>query len=142
LLLSAPAALATMFAMTKLDEVAGLTAADIVHRRLTSLPVSTTVGELRDYFAASASRRMALLVDGSRYAGSIGASAIPAGADAAEPAVGYAVTAPTIGAGEAASRARDIALADPSQRLPVVDDAGTLVGVVAIDSRREGFCGT
>jgi Mg/Co/Ni transporter MgtE len=128
--------------VTKLNEVDGLTAADIVHRRLTSLPASTTVGELRDYFAASASRRIALLVDGDRYAGSIAASALPDDADATAVAADYAVREPTIEPQAPASTARDIALGDPSQRLPVVDAEGALVGIVAIDMRREGFCGT
>jgi CBS domain-containing protein len=29
-----------------------------------------------------------------------------------------------------------------SSRLPVVDPGGRLVGIIAINSRRDGFCGT
>lgn len=103
--------------MRELSDVEGLTAADVMHRRLTSLPASTTVRELREYFAASGSRRLALVADHAR-------------------------PEPVIGATAPAREARDLALADPSQRLPVVDAAGALVGVVAINRLRTGFCGT
>ena len=41
-----------------------------------------------------------------------------------------------------AAEARDIALGEPTARLPVVGEDDTLVGVVAITTRRDGFCGT
>jgi CBS-domain-containing membrane protein len=131
-----------MDGMTKLDELDGLTAADIMHRHVSSLPPSTTVGELRDYFAGSASRRLALLADGARYVGSVAATAITDDLDAAAAATDYAAREPTVDPQAAATHARDVALDDPTRRLPVVDDTGTLVGIVAIDKRLEGFCGT
>ncbi|MCW2953591.1 MAG: hypothetical protein JWQ48_2761 [Conexibacter sp.] len=127
--------------MTLLSDVAGLTAADVVHRRLSNLPVSVTVGEMREYFAASSSRRLAVLVDGDRYAGSIAAATLTDEIDAAAPAADYASHEPTIDPRASAVAARDLALAQPSRRLPVVDDAGTLVGIVAIDQQLERFCG-
>jgi CBS domain-containing protein len=127
--------------MTRLSEVDGLTAADVMHQRLSSLPASVTVGEVREYFAASASRQLALIVDGERYVGSIPASAIPDELDANAAAAGYATRGPTIDPQASAADARDLALADPSRRLPVVDAAGTLVGIVAIDKQLERFCG-
>jgi CBS domain-containing protein len=41
-----------------------------------------------------------------------------------------------------AATARDHALATPSRRVPVVDEDGRLIGVVAIDKHLAGFCGT
>lgn len=41
-----------------------------------------------------------------------------------------------------AAAARDAALAEPSARMPVIDVDGTLVGIVAINYARDGFCGT
>ena len=41
-----------------------------------------------------------------------------------------------------ADEARDLALAEPSKRVPVVEDDGTLVGIVAIDITLTRFCGT
>jgi CBS domain-containing protein len=128
--------------MRQLTDVDGLAAADVVHGRLTSLPASTTVGELRDYFAASTSRNLAVLVDGDRYLGSLTPSAIPDGADAGARAADYASREPVVAPGAAATTARDLALEQPSLRLPVVADDGSLVGVVAVDETRTGFCGT
>jgi CBS domain-containing protein len=128
--------------VTKLDEVEGLTAADVMHRHLTTLPATTTVGELRAYFAASASRRVALLTDHGRYLGSIAAASIPEAVDAGAAAADFVVRGPTIHPAEPATSARDVALEQTSLRLPVIDDAGALVGIVAITGRRDGFCGT
>jgi CBS domain-containing protein len=129
--------------MRELSDVDGLTAADVMHRRLTSLPASTTIRELREYFAASASRRLALIVDGERYVGSIHATALDRGPDDDGGALAdHARPEPAIHPAAPAREARDLALADPSQRLPVVDETGALVGVVAINRGRTGFCGT
>ncbi len=128
--------------MRELGDVHGLTAADVMHRRLTTVPASTTVGELRDYFAAGASRRLALVVDGQRYVGAIASSDLPEEADAAASVAAHARLEPMIDPRAAAAVARDAALDQPSLRLPVVDESGTLVGVVAIDGERKGFCGT
>ena len=49
---------------------------------------------------------------------------------------------PTVGPHDSGARALDLALADPSRPVPVVDADGRLLGVVAIDKQRAGFCGT
>jgi CBS-domain-containing membrane protein len=123
-----------------LAEVDGRTAADVVHRRMTTLPASATVGDLRAYFAESESHHLAVLVDGARYVGSLTPADLPA--DDAAAAADFARPGPTIAASTPAGAARDAALADPSARLPVVDADGALVGVVAINDARDGFCGT
>ncbi len=128
--------------MRQLREVDGLTAADVMHRQLSTLPATTNVGELRAYFAASTSHRLALVVDGTRYVGAIGAGEIPEEVDAAVSVGDIAQRGPTIDPRAAAAGARDAALEHPNQRLPVVDEAGTLLGIVAINRDREGFCGT
>ena len=94
--------------VTALDEIAGLEAAAIMHQRVSSLPATVTVGELRAYFAESTSRQLAVLADGDRYAGSIAATAVPEAADAAEPAVRFAVREPTVLPTTPANEARDI----------------------------------
>jgi CBS domain-containing protein len=128
--------------MRALSDVDGLTAADLVHRQLTSVPSSTTVGELREYFAASTSRRLALVVDGERFVGSIEATNIPDDAGASEPIAAYARAEPRVPPATPAHTARDLAMDQPSQRLPVVAGDGRLVGIVAIASQGRGFCGT
>jgi CBS domain-containing protein len=118
----------------------GRTAADVVHSRFSTTPAAATVGDLRDYFAASASRQLALLVDGDRYVGAISRADLPADAEASAPAAGFAQAGPVIAPDAPARDAWEGALAEPSQRLPVVDDGGALVGVIAINHTRDGFC--
>jgi CBS-domain-containing membrane protein len=126
----------------ELAAVEGLSAADIVHRRMSTLPATCTVDDLRAYFAESSSRQLALLVDGDRYIGCVEAANLPAQADGSAPAADFAASGPVIPASRSAREARDAALAAPSARLPVVDEGGALVGVVAINDRHDGFCGT
>jgi Mg/Co/Ni transporter MgtE len=127
--------------MRQIADVDGLTAADLMHRRLTTLPATATVGELRSYFAESASHKLALIVDGERYVGSVAADAVGETADDA-PAAGLARREPVVRDDAPAEQARAAALADPCARLPVVDAGGRLVGIVAINHARDGFCGT
>ncbi len=128
--------------MIRTDELDGLTAADLVHRRLSTMPAAATVADVRAFFASSASHHVALLTDGERYVGAIEAGAIADDVDPTGPAAEHVIPGPTIAPDVTATQARDIALAEPSLRLPVVDDAGALVGIVAVTSGRDGFCGT
>lgn len=128
--------------MTLLNEVDGLTAANVMHRHASTVPATATVGDVRAYFAASSSRQLAAIVDGSRYVGSITSTAIAEDVDASAPAVGHATYGPVVDAQTSAVVARDLALDQPSRRLPVIDDGGDLVGIVAINRRLDGFCGT
>jgi CBS domain-containing protein len=128
--------------MTLLNEVDGLTAAGVMHRHVTTVPVTATVADVRTYFAASSSRRLAPIVDGSRYVGSITPTAIADDVDASAPAVDHATYGPVVDVHASAIVARDLALDQPSRRLPVIDAGGELVGIVAINRRLDGFCGT
>jgi CBS domain-containing protein len=128
--------------MTALDETTGLEATAIMHKRMSALPATATVGEVRAYFAESASHQLAVLADGDRFAGSIPAGTLPEAADDAAPAARFTERGPTVPPSAPADQARDIALGDPTHRLPVVDDAGRLRGVVAIDTTLTRFCGT
>jgi CBS domain-containing protein len=127
--------------MRTLEDIEGATAADLMHRRITTLPASATVGELRAYFAESTSHKLALLVEGERYVGSLQVEALD-GAPDSEPAGGYASRGETVPPDVPADLARERAMAMSSSRLPVVDAEGRLVGIIAINSRRDGFCGT
>jgi hypothetical protein len=125
-------------------DVDGRTAASVVHPRLTSLPSSVTIAEVRAYFGVSPSRRLAtLLDDDGRYVAALAAEDLPpeGATDEDGPARPCARERPTIGADAPAAQARDLALATPTQRVPVLDAAGRLVGVVAIDKTRTRFCG-
>ena len=128
--------------MRPISDVDGLTAADVMHRRLTSTPATATVGELREYFGFSTSRRLALVVDGERFLGALTPEDLAADADAGAAVAAYVRAVPSAAPADAAADARDTALATPSRRLPVVDATGALVGVVAINKDCDGFCGT
>ena len=127
--------------MIGLTGLEGLKAADLATRAST-LPVASTVGELRAYFAASSSRQLAVIVDGDRYVGSVAPADVPDDIDPAATVAGFAQRGPVIEASRAADEARDAALASPNARLPVVDGNGGLVGIVAVNHDRDGFCGT
>jgi len=127
--------------MIGLLDVDGLTAGDLA-TRASALPVDSTVGALRDYFAASSSRRLAVIVDGARYVGAIAREDIADGVDGGARAADFAQREPVIEAARSGREARDAALESPSARLPVIDRHGVLVGVVALNRDRDGFCGT
>jgi CBS domain-containing protein len=128
-------------ARTRLDEVDGLTVADVTHSEFKALPASATVGEVRDWFEASDSRQMAVFADEGRYEGRLLRGDLDA-ADPAEAAVGYAERGATVTPDEPASRGEELALATPARRVPVVDGQGRLVGIVSITHDLQAFCGT
>jgi CBS domain-containing protein len=128
-------------ARTRLDEAAGLTVADVTHARFKALPSGATVAEVQTWFDASESHNMALLADDGRYAGHLLRGELD-DADPAEPAVDRAQRGPTVAPDEPASRGEELALASGSLRVPVVDGDGRLVGIVAVTTDLQGFCGT
>jgi CBS domain-containing protein len=121
-------------------DVAGRTALDVTHPTLTTVPSSATAAEVAAYFATSSSRRLAAVADGDRYVGAIDAETFDpeAGATAADLVHPH----PTVAPDAPAELARDLALGTESRRVPVVDAGGRLLGVVAIDKTRTGFCGS
>jgi CBS domain-containing protein len=116
------------------------TVADVTHSRFKALPVTATVGEVREWFEASESRKMALFADEGRYEGCLLRGDLDA-ADRDETAVAYAERGATVSPDEPASRGEQLALATPSRRVPVVDGDGRLLGIVALTADLQGFCG-
>ena len=49
---------------------------------------------------------------------------------------------PTVGPNDSAKRGEELALSTPARRVPVVDGDGRLLGIVAVTTDLEGFCGT
>jgi CBS domain-containing protein len=129
-------------AHTKLEEAAGLTVADVVHRKFSALPADTTIGAVRDWFAASTSRRMAFLADGERYVGSLTRDDVDGDRDPAAPAADAARPGPTVLPEAPASEGEQLALGTNARRVPVVDRDGRLLGVVSVTEDRQAFCGT
>jgi CBS domain-containing protein len=125
----------------RLDEASGLTVADVTHSRFSTLPADATVAEVRDWFADSESHNLALLADEDRYVASVVAEDL-ADADPAAPAADLARERPTVAPDEPASRGEELALDSGVRRVPVVDRDGRLVGIVAVTTDLQSFCGT
>ena len=128
-------------ARTRLDEAAGLTVADVTHSQFKALPAAATVAEVQEWFQRSGSRQMAVLADDGRYAGRLLRGDVD-GIDSSALAADHAQPGTTVAPDEPASRGEEVALATPGLRVPVVDGAGQLVGIVAVTTDLQGFCGT
>ena len=129
-------------AHTKLEEAAGLTVADVVHRKFSALPADATIGAVREWFAASTSRRMAFLADGERYLGSRTPVDVDGDRDPTAPAADVAHAGPTVLPEAPAREGERLALGTDARRVPVVDADGRLLGVVSVTEDLQAFCGT
>ena len=129
-------------AKTTIDEAAGLTVADVIHAKFTALPASATVGDVRDWFAASTSRRMAFLADDDRYAGSVVPEDVAGDLDPTRLATDVAQRGPTVLPDAPATHGQEVALQTAARRVPVVDHDGRLLGVVSVTTDLTAFCGT
>ena len=130
-------------AHTRLDEAAALTVADVVHRKLSALPADATIGDVRAWFAASTSRRMAVLADDEqRFAGSLTRADVEGDIDPARPAAEVAHDGPTVLPDAPASEGEQLALRTDARRVPAVDRDGRLLGVVSVTEDLQAFCGT
>lgn len=129
-------------AKIRIDAADGLTVQAVMHAKFSALPATATIGDVRDYFAASSSRRVAYLVDdANRLAGSLTPGLVTDG-DPATLATEVADPAQTIGPDAPATVGRDLALQTDSRRVPVVDDDGRVLGVIAVTGDLLSFCGT
>ena len=124
-----------------LADAADLTVADVVHAKFSALPASATIGDVREWFAISDSRRMAFLADDERYAGSLTPEDVDGELDPTRPAVDVAQHGPTVLPDAPASRGEELALQNTARRGPVVDRDGRLLGVVSVTKDLQAFCG-
>jgi CBS-domain-containing membrane protein len=127
---------------TRLDDAAGLTVADVIHSRFTALPATATIRDVSDWFAASSSRRMAILADDGRYVGSLTPADVAGDVDAERPAAEVARLGPTVAPEAPAAAGVELALSTDARRVPVVDAEGRLLGIVSVTGDRTAFCGT
>lgn len=127
---------------TKIEDAASLTVADVIHERFTALPASATIGDVSDWFAASSSRRMAILADHGQYAGSLTPADVAGDVDLTHPAVDVAKDGPTIAPDAPARSGEELALLTDARRVPVVDRDGRLLGILSVTGDLTSFCGT
>ena len=128
-------------ARTSLDDATGLTAAEVVHARFDALPVDATVAQVRDWFAASSHRKIAVLAERRRYAGTLARDDVGGDLDPLQPAAELAKPGPTVTPEAPAHLAHELAIATRALRVPVVDQDGTLIGIIGITDDLNGFCG-
>lgn len=121
------------------DATDGLTVADVMHDEYATLPATATVGEARAWFEAGASRRLALVADGARYLGSLTPDDVAGDVDPGVPVARVVRHGRTLAPGASAASGRDAVLEADARRVPVVDDAGRLVGVLAITTDARHF---
>ena len=129
-------------ARTPLDEATELSAADVTHQRFSALPADSTVAQVRDWFASSSHRHLAVRADHRRYVGSLAREDLDGDLDPLRPATDLARPGLTISPEAPAHDAHQLAIATPALRVPVVDHDGTLIGVVGVTDDLAGFCGT
>ena len=127
---------------TPLVEADELTAAEVVHKRFSAMPGTVTIGEVRKWFAESSHRKLAILANDGHYVGSIARKDLDGDLDPASPAAELSRSGPTVAPHDSARTAYELATSTDALRLPVVDGAGTLIGVVGITEDRSAFCGT
>ncbi|MGI8804031.1 MAG: CBS domain-containing protein [Solirubrobacteraceae bacterium] len=125
-----------------IDRVDGLSARAVMHAQTSALAAATSVAEARAYFAASTSRRLAVIADDGRYAGALTPDDLPADADPDRPALELAPPRATVAPDAPAAAARDLALGTTTRRVPVVDGDGRYLGIVSVNRTEEWFCGT
>ena len=124
-----------------LEDAAGLTAADVVHTRFSTLPIDATIGEVREWFGASSHRRIAVFADDRRYAGSLARDDLRGDLEQSRLAKDLASHGPTVAPEAPAHTAHELARATPVLRVPVVDHEGILIGVVGVTDDLAAFCG-
>jgi CBS domain-containing protein len=129
-------------ARTPLDEASDLKAVDVVHKQFSALPADSTVEDVRQWFAESAHRKLAVLADDRRYAGSLTRDDLVGDLDPVRAAADVAHPGPTVPPEARAEDAHQIAVATSALRVPVVDREGTLIGVIGVTEDLAGFCGT
>lgn len=124
------------------ERAAELSARDVMHAQTFALDPGTTVAQARAYFAASTSRRLAIVARDGHYLAALTPRDLDGAGDPAGPAVAAAPPRPTIGPDDSAERARELAAASDTRRVPVVDDDGRYLGIVSLNRGLEWFCGT
>jgi CBS domain-containing protein len=116
----------------------GLVVADVMLREPKTLPGDARVHEVRAQLE-NPKMQMVLLADNRRFVGAI--TAIPAQAPDEEAAVAYAdPKAETISADAPSAIAFEQAFANPHRRVVVLDDDGTLLGLLCLNEGRTRFC--
>ena len=112
---------------------------DVMYERPKALPHDALVADVRE-LSASSRIRLALLVDGDVCTGTVGRKDIPEDADPGGPVAVYAQSPLTIGSDQSLVEAHRLIAGTADGRLVVVNDEGTLEGLLCSNTRGTGFC--
>lgn len=113
---------------------------DVMLRRPKTMPAETSVEEARAALAND-HVHLVLLTDGSRLVGTLARTDLPPGAPGSGPALPWSTLRDrTVPATAPADAVPAILAARGLRRLAVVDDDGTLLGLICLKRRRTGFC--
>jgi len=118
---------------------AGPSAADVMLRGPRAVPPETTVAEARETFE-NPRVRLLLVADGERFLGAVTREHVGDGVAGDTTLAGLAAESALVRPDEPVDRVVAMLEADGSDRLPVVDDDGTLVGLVCFNRRHGHFC--
>jgi CBS domain-containing protein len=112
---------------------------DVMLRDPKTVPWDATVEEVRAMLAKP-SVELLLFTEGTSFRGAV--AAIPDDAAPHSPARDFAdLTPETISPTETAAVAYEVTARNPHRRVVVVDDDGTLLGLVCLDRTLTRFCG-
>ena len=113
---------------------------DVMLRRPKTMPAETSVEEARAALAND-HVHLVLLTDGSRLVGTLARTDLPPEAPGSGPALPWSTLRDrTVPATAPADAVPAILAARGLRRLAVVDDDGTLLGLICLKRRRTGFC--
>jgi CBS domain-containing protein len=121
------------------DDLDGMTVADVMHGGFPTMPPSATIGDARAWFEGSASRRLAIVARRRRYIGSLTPADVEGTADPGLPVGDVAHTGPTVAPDAPAEVGLSLVLSSTARRVPVVDRAGLVCGVLAVTSDTRHF---
>ena len=113
---------------------------DVMLRRPKTMPAETSVEEARAALAND-HVQLVLLTDGSTLVGTLARTDLPPGGPGSGPALPWSTLRDrTVPATAPADAVPAILAARGLRRLAVVDDDGTLLGLMCLKRRRTGFC--
>jgi CBS domain-containing protein len=118
---------------------AGERAMDVMLEAPTTVGPATTVAQARAVFE-SPRQKLLVVCDGDRYVGAVRRDGLDGAPDDDPVGAHLAPDVPVMLAGDPSERVPDLVETSGLTRIPVVDAAGDLVGLVCFDPRRSTFC--
>ncbi len=122
-------------------EDAGPTVADVMMVEPKTQPAESTIAEARQVLSKS-SVKLLLVVDGDRLVGTVTRGDLPESEDGDDAALGTIANShhPRVSPDTPTPEALAVFVDTGAERVPVIDDNGTLKGLVCLNSGADHFC--